>query len=551
MAVMILFETGSLAGRSWTVPGGGSLSVGRSHSCAVRPAEPDVSGKHLVVRDEGGRPSLEVLSSHRTALDGARLSSGEVRPLAEGSRVSLGESLRFRVHLTSADADETSELPGSGETMPGLPSGATVATAAFETGTAATFAAETGTLATAATAAFADGGETTLVGGLRAAGAESTDPDDGETQVLETQVVSREEIEHLRGEHLRVQKRRVGFRALFILIALGAAVGVYAWLSSGKVDVNLVSPVILRNGVIRGKGFSVGIVVPDSNGGEFSFRNDHVIVFDSMLGENKDVPFRIELTNYVDQTSLFEERETTFARWREKNMRGLWQDQGPIFVPRFLGGEAGVCPGARCLQHRYTRVNDDGENLAGTATFFRIEDHCYVLLRELPADEEGRGYAWLEEIWTTLFAHPKNADGTPNLFAFRHWEGTAEEDDALDPAAAVDDCRKTIESGSISAWGDVKRTLTLVLRAVHGRTDPDAIDIQARALDMLERLRIEQSRTWHKKCAEAQKKAALPNQIRELEEVRRRTEEIFQDEDDERHWIVRRPFWWTVRPEGF
>lgn len=546
MAATILFETGSLAGRSWTVPSGGSLAVGRSRSCAVRPSEPDVSGKHLVVHDDGGALSLEVLSSHRTALDGVRLPSGTVRPLVEGSRVSLGDSLRFRVRLASGDAEETSELPGAGETVPGLPSGATAATAAFGTET----------LATAATAAFADAGETTLVGGFRSAGtdagdSDAGDSDSGETQVLETQVVSKEEIEHLRGEHLREQKRRVGFRALCILLVLGAVVGVYVWLSSVRVSPYLLAPVITFDGVIENDAGRVSVAMPQWNGGRPDSMNDACIRWNSRVGDDWSVPFTVVLTNWTDPASLFEDRETTFDRWRAENMHGLWLDQGKIHTHRFLGGQAGAYPGVPCLQRRYTRVDAEGENLAGTATFFRVEDRCYVLLRELPADEESRGYSWLEEIWTTLFALAKNRDGTPNLFAARHWEGTSETDDALDPAAAVDECRKTIESGAISAWGDVKRTLTLVLRAVHGRTDSASSDIRKRALDMLERLRTEQGRVWRMKSAEALKLSVLPDKTRELDEIRRRTEEVFQDEDDERHWIVRRPAWWKVRPEGF
>jgi hypothetical protein len=563
MSVSLIFDAGSLAGRSWDLPEGGALEVGRSRSCAVRAAEPDVSGRHLVVRNETGRPVLEVFSAHRTSLDGAPLAAGDVRPLVEGSRVLLGDSLRFRIHFAAPRQD------AGGETMVSAAPSSAGPDRREDTGAPSFEPSDGGEtlLSGSRSRAEPEGGETApaSASALRAAetateGSDATeigpgpsDDDDGGTQLLETQMVTPDELEDLRGAHLRRQKRRVAVRSILLLALLGAAFGLYLRLSDVKVSPYLLAPVISFDGVISDGSGKVGVVVPYWNGGQCAYADDSCVRWDSRLGDEWQVPFTIVLTNYVDEASLFESREMSFARWREANMLGTWRDLGRLPVPRFLGGEGGVFPGVPCLQHRYSRVNESGENLAGTATFFRLADRCYVLLRELPADEEGRGYAWLEEVWTTLYARARLPDGSDNLFAARHWEGTTEADPELDPATAVDACRKDVENEAVAQWNDVERTLTLVLRALHGREDGDSAAIRAGALDVLGQLRMLQGRFWKSQCTEALRiaaKGAEPGSP-ELEAVRHATEASFSSEDDERHWLVGRPAWWLSKREGF
>ena len=158
----LIFKTGSLMGRRWSVPSGGALTIGRSHSCAIRPEEADVSGRHVIVREERGKLWLEALSAHRTAVDGTKLAAGGKQELADGSVVNLGGSLAFTVGESQGGNETASEM---GETdifatdaATGLETRATAATRAAETGTLATAATramsdETGTLATAATRA--------------------------------------------------------------------------------------------------------------------------------------------------------------------------------------------------------------------------------------------------------------------------------------------------------------------------------------------------------------------------------------------------------------
>lgn len=547
MTIRLVFDAGSLAGRSWDLPEGGALEIGRSRSCGIRPAEPDVSGRHAVVRDESGRPVLEVFSAHRTSLDGERLAAGDVRPLAEGSRVLLGDALRFRVHFGDAGAD-------GGETMavpePSRPAGPANAESAADDSS--------------------EGGETTpggpaddaeTAGGpATALGPDADDADDGETQMLKTQAVSREELEMLRGAHLRRQKHRLVLHAVLLLILLGVAVGVYEWLSSEKVKTAFDSSIINIPMFPDGDSLKYGqfwIAVPDYNDGTSTVKNVGVFYrWDTHLGDNWEVPYRVLITNYIDRESLEESREQTFHRWQKANSAGWRWDSEYVSPPLFLGGDGGNFPGVRCLQHKYYRTYD-GENYVGTATFFRCADRCHVLLRELPLDEEWRGRDWIANLRKnrSLRVFPRLPDGSENPFAALHWEGLPETNvfTSAEADLIVNDCKALLGGENAVFWGDTERRLSLVLRSVHGKTDDEAEGIRARALNQLHLLRVRQRDFWNGQVLRANAKSAptAPSAGREpaLKAIQKETADWFPSADDERHWLVRREKWWKMESE--
>ena len=369
-----------------------------------------------------------------------------------------------------------------------------------------------------------------------------------ETQALETQAVSREELEQLRGAHLRRQKRRLALRAVLLVFLLGTVVGLYAWLSDVRVNPYLVAPKITFDGIIRDNGGQVGIVVPYHDGGRPTFSSEECVRWETALGDQWETPFLIELTNWVDSAALRESREATFARWRAAAGAALRWDPEFARPPLFLGGGGGAYPGVRCLMEKYYRVDERGDNLVGTAVFFRSGDHCWVLRRELPAEEEGRGWIWLTEIWTTLYANPRLKDGSENRFPAIHWEGSADEDDPASPAVVVDDCRSLLERGDMGAWVDVERNLSLVLRALHGRADPDSQAIRVGALDSLAALRRAQRDFWNRQCLAAVQASSLSDDA--LRRVQQQTADRFPSADDERHFLVHREQWWMPHPEG-
>lgn len=641
MAYAITFTKGSLKGRKYVVGAGETMSIGRSHSCGIRPKEADVSGKHAILRENGGILEIEVLSSHKTAIDGIRLAQGEKRILTPGSSLEFGGSLICSICESRDDGDNdtlggTGTLGGTetygGETRETAATRAAMVTSTLgdsgDTGTLATVATRAGvatsTLARA-TATLGDAGETAILGGpetatLGAGGATQTvataatravgetgtlataatraagvgritarparrtrpigvEPDDaetqmstgltppppaqsdteiatgdtdgGETQMLATQAISQTELNILRGAHIRNQKRKIGLRAVAFIIAFAAIFSLYAWLSHPMVKTYLAVPATIAfDGVIRTEGGFVTVDLPNSNGGKATVKSPDFVRWDLRLGDKWEVPFTVMLTNYVDKASLREDCEESFARWRMANMVGLWRDQGELRIPQFLGGLGGTYPGVRCIVHKYTRVDEDGENLAGTAAFFRTGDVCHVLLRELPAAEESRGHYWLDVVEAVLFVRRKGLNGE-NLFSARHWEGTSATDDERDPALVLKECRERLESDDVTAWNDVERMLYVTLRTIEGRDDDDARDIRTGALDALQHLRKAQAAEWTNCQREAFKMVNRPGGegAKALLAIRERARDLFNSSNDERHFLIGLDNWWRVKPE--
>lgn len=557
MAYQLIFERGSLKGKIHDISDGDEVLIGRSHSCQLRTTEGDVSGRHAVFKVNGNKLYLDVLSSHRTVLNGKRLSAGMSKEVPDNSKIEFGDSLSLAVRFNQEEKrDSDAETETSFQPMsPSL--GETVATRAAEQ-TAFTVPGpdiEKGASATLATTASQN---TETVATFAQNLSDDVETSDGadETQMLATQMVSQEELDVLRGEHLRQQKKRVALKAAMISGLLICVVGLYAWLSNPYVNPHLVAPIITFEGVIKsrdGRG-QIGIKVPYYNGGKYTKKNDSVVLWDTYLGEKWEVPFRIVLTNYYDPQSLKEDAKTTFMRWQKENMGGLWRAKGDLLpTPQFIGGGAGYYPGIRCLVQKYSRVGADDESFIGTASFFRIGPQCYVLLRELPSIEEGRGMFWLEEISSTLFVREKNLrDNSDNTIASRHWEGTVAEDDERSNAAVIENCITLLERDNPKDWGDIERMLYVTLRSLSYKGEASSIDERNRCLENLERLRKNQKAFWQNQCSEAFRNSQLEGR-EPRDKVAAATEAAinhFTSQSDERYYLIREKNWWLARPKG-
>ena len=77
MSVKIVIVKGAQAGAFAEVPVGGTLSLGRSHTCDLRVTEGDVSARHLLFRlGTGGTVTVEVQSSRKTLFNGTAVMLG-------------------------------------------------------------------------------------------------------------------------------------------------------------------------------------------------------------------------------------------------------------------------------------------------------------------------------------------------------------------------------------------------------------------------------------------------------------------------------------------
>ena len=91
MTVRICFSAGSLAGQTFELAAGSSLSLGRSRTCDIKASEPDVSGRHLVFRrGAGAGVTVEVASSRKTLFNGTSVSMSDSFPVKNGDTFRCG-----------------------------------------------------------------------------------------------------------------------------------------------------------------------------------------------------------------------------------------------------------------------------------------------------------------------------------------------------------------------------------------------------------------------------------------------------------------------------
>ena len=105
MTVRICFSAGSLAGQTFELAAGSSLSLGRSRTCDIKASEPDVSGRHLVFRrGAGAGVTVEVASSRKTLFNGTSVSMSDSFPVKNGDTFRCGGELVCRVECDDEDA---------------------------------------------------------------------------------------------------------------------------------------------------------------------------------------------------------------------------------------------------------------------------------------------------------------------------------------------------------------------------------------------------------------------------------------------------------------
>lgn len=585
MAYVIIFESGSLAGLHWRIPDGGMLTIGRSHSCTIRPKEPDVSGKHVVIREEGGVVWLEVLSKHKTAVDGENLPVGGKVAITEVSQVALGGSLAFRLGKLTGDGNETGEIPPSETDMFGgtgsLGTGA-VATAATraantatiaaantatlgdETGslsgavaTAATRAAGTGTLATAATRAadiHADS-ETSILPSGETPGAkggtagETTDlgSDGGETQMLHTQMASREELEKIKIAYEQKLKARVAKRFCLLGFVAAMAVGVSIWFSTRKPENPLsmpkeresarILPDLAPAGTRGAVDGEIGLSYP-SVGARIK-KSENTIEVRTFVGRKLDVEVVVAVDVFEDESAIGESRNATFMRYilKSPDLVKILDNMYPLPDEDFFGGMGGRLRGIPCSRVEYWRMRGR-ENVYGVVSFFRSGPLCCALRREVPAAEKDRAAWLLLDTRTWLFA---DDDGK---FAATQWEG-AEDAGCADTALEISRCEARFAVDSPAEWPEIERGLRDILVETWG--DDAYADVRSRALKLLADLRARKATNW-KRLAAGRVPISLPGdgtsdkfRASELDEAARKD---YPSPDEEWYFLARRRRWW-------
>lgn len=564
MSFSIQFIRGSLSGRRFPV-GREPLLVGRSHACAVRPKESDVSGRHLSLAEDGGSVVATILSTHRTVVAGVRVRQGGAVPVPAGSIVELGEDLAFRVVDDAATSDETSTLSAQETgTLPEATEGLATAATRFggdsfagdETGTfgdggTATAATrfggdssggETGTL-TAATrfGAATESGETSILGGASTAPGESGESDFGETQVLETQVASREELEKIKDLYQQRQTRKIASKAVLLGLAVLAAVGVTLFVSLQKPETRLEMPASKKSQHLlpdlapdsAGISGSIGISFP-KEGFEPVRNGDGVFEGVVRIGKKRDVAVRLAFEVFEDPLSVKESRSETFTRYLENSqaMRVALDEMDSLPEEDFFGGKKGLRRGVPCSRREYW-CNRKGESVYGVISFFRSGMLCCAFRREVASFERERALHLLLPTSVWLFA---DRDGA---FAASQWEGAEDVGSSDSAKEIVVTCEKWLEVDSTANWPILETGLRNALASLSGPEGDETLRDRARGL--LVKLRASKAMHWQKLTA---RRAPFPSESASGKEIDGLVRKDFSDPSEEWYFLARRREWW-------
>ena len=355
MSVKIVFIEGTLAGTSAKVPVGGTLSVGRSHTCDVRAAEGDVSSRHLLFRlGAGGTATVEVQSSRKTLFNGTPVTLGNTFAVKDGDTFRCGSTLACRVECSADEDSEKTVLPGDKATVP-PPRTAEVAVLAEKTGE------KTGATGTSVSA---------------------PKDDPNATIAIQTRIASDEEMDEIKRLYRGRRIKRVMTVIVPSILFLAAAIGAWIWFSP-KTEEFVSWPEdaqgrsMDRNVLIAPY---LAMTVPDSTVCRVE-KGDGNIEVSTFAGIQHDVPMHFQTLTSVDTNSLMVGRERAFDGWLR-----AYRVKDPSFNPSTDRRKMWVCKstgnGVPVNYVTYTRrIGED--DWYGYLLYLRFEDTTHVVFVEV------------------------------------------------------------------------------------------------------------------------------------------------------------------------
>ena len=555
MPFALVCQEGSLAGSRFAL-GPEPVEIGRSRACAIRPSEPDVSGRHVRIDPgpDGGAPELTVLSAHRTEADGVRVATGAAFPLRGGMSLRLGSSLFFRIESTEPAVAVTSpaDAPtGFANSPTGVPAGAP---SAILSGLSAD--APTGVPSSVPAAPTAGAPPPRPV-----PAAPPDPPEADETQMLRTQLASAQELSQLRSTLQRRRRNRFALRVGLLGAVFVAVVGTCLVLASRRPESGISMPRdpktgrridrILRLHVARiGDGTNecaklyvpcvapVEVVtnVPAAGGAGLSF-------YEAMtrVGRDVEVPLRLSAWCDEDPATLCEDADSAFERWLSEHGNECGDESARTALPDtdFLASGRGLSQGILCRRRQYARLAG-GESWIGIVSFYRYGAARIAVRREIPAAfAAARGVSILEKIEYFVVIE----GGARSDYVRKHWEGRSG-DPPASPSAEFARCEKFLSVRKPEDWDDLEARISRVLAATQTSDDPSAADLRARALLLLRDLRDEKTLRWNNFYFERRK--LRPDERGAIRALEGKVQEVFRDPEDARHFLVRRKDWWVA-----
>ena len=365
MNVTVVFLQGSLSGRTVTVPPGGTVSVGRSHTCDVRATEADVSSRHVVFsRASGSALAVEVVSARRTLFNGNTVRQGDILPLRPGDTLTLGASLSCRIEGGAEAERRPSE--SSSSSLPTVPPAQRESVTRVPRPDSAP--------------QVSAGGE------MR--------QDRQETVAIKTRLASDEELDAIRDEDRRRRSRRTLLLLVPIVAFVAVAVALYVALRP-KTEVMVTWPTdasgSFLNHAIQVADY-LGLIVPDVP--EFRVvRTETGQEVWTRTGLRRDVPLHVDVQAEKSLSFLEVGREKAFEKWL--HARRL---SDPSFNPsverRRIWTNRKTGNGALFNSVSYVRrIGED--DWYGYVLFTRFEDVQHALFIEVPLRERHRAESFL------------------------------------------------------------------------------------------------------------------------------------------------------------
>lgn len=257
------------------------------------------------------------------------------------------------------------------------------------------------------------------------------------------------------------------------------------------------------------------------------------------IGQEMDVPLRIQLVAYASAASLQQAQTNSFADWERTNGMGL-EKQSPMPTD-FVG----VNPGVPFLRYTYTRKSTAEEeaegvlNWSGVLSFGRFRDTCLLVFREVPSVEALRAEYLLLE--TEVFF------GISDVLVQERWAGLPPERQfSGEPALLRKNALELLEKKMGNEWEELETELTtLMIRTYPFREremETEAKNLYEEAVSWMKILRARQDETWKERSAKRYRASLDPKaEVRGMDED---IKALFRSRDDRRYDLAQKEKWW-------
>ena len=551
----IQFVKGALLGKEFLV-GETPVIVGRSRGSDIRiPDEieyQDVSRSHIMLVNQGDALLAVNMSSHTTLINGQEMPLNHKTQLVSGASITMGSSTEFRVlepsdEMFELKPDETQDE----EEEERKPSGNTQATVYGEASSAKTSAADTSATMNAQTGNLA----APMTGDLE--GEDDDAPDDAPfiadaeepdvkpqdappptnappTGKVDTVIVSQEELDKLIEERRKAKlfktyKRMVIFVGSFLVIAVSYLCmrpHPETELTWPKRDDGQFDDAQIDFKTALGEK-AIGVLCPHDERTSVRASSNGVIVVDTYIGRDRDVPLHLKLTCEKSQDHLKKSRNQLFDEKRRKlEEAGGWNFLATSPVG-FLGPNNGI-PYREVQYLRSEKTASETLQWFGHLIFAVHGDCILTFTREIPAVEQWRGGTFLARETMLLFG---------DQIINGHWEGRHDfRNEPIESMLAEADGLLSLRSPLL--WKDAEFLLQSVMIKSGGSGKH-----YEEALKRLVKLRGDQRTEFNRLKALANKEKAFKKSVKDISPALEEALRVFSSPDDKRNVMLKKGRW--------